>query len=251
MNFKELHYQDTPLLIGNVWDVPSALIAAKLKFQAIGTSSSAIANMFGYKDGENLPFQLLELITQRICSKVNLPVSVDLEGGYSRIPIEIAKHIQRLSKLGVSGINIEDSSVNQKRVLLETDYFAKHLKDIKYKLQQMEVDLFFNVRTDTFLLNCPNPVEETILRAKAYKAAGADGLFVPCLTNIPDIKKIIAEIDLPLNIMCMPELPNFSVLKELGVKRISMGNFVQNKLIRQLQENLNSIQTFGNFNHLF
>ena len=52
MNFKELHQQAAPIIICNVWDVPSAKAAQQLNFQAIGTSSGAIASMLGYKDGE-------------------------------------------------------------------------------------------------------------------------------------------------------------------------------------------------------
>ncbi|MGC4128346.1 MAG: isocitrate lyase/phosphoenolpyruvate mutase family protein [Bergeyella sp.] len=43
MKFKNLHNQKKPLLIANVWDVQSVKIAEELNFQAIGTSSAAIA----------------------------------------------------------------------------------------------------------------------------------------------------------------------------------------------------------------
>ncbi len=52
MNFKELHKNETPLIICNVWDVSSAKAAEAAGFQAIATSSGAIASMLGYRDGE-------------------------------------------------------------------------------------------------------------------------------------------------------------------------------------------------------
>lgn len=113
MNFKKLHSQDSPVLICNVWDVPSARIAEKLGFETMGTSSSAIAEMLGYEDGEQMQFSELEYIVQRIVSTVQLPLSVDLEAGYSRDPKKIANHIERLYKIGVVGINIEDSLVGE------------------------------------------------------------------------------------------------------------------------------------------
>jgi 2-methylisocitrate lyase-like PEP mutase family enzyme len=95
MEFKNLHNQDKPLLIGNVWDVPSAKTAEKLNFKAIGTSSFAIAALLGYNDGEEMEFSELEYFVKRIASNTKLPLSVDLESGYSRDPKEIANNIKR------------------------------------------------------------------------------------------------------------------------------------------------------------
>ena len=67
MNFKNLHHQDAPLLICNVWDVASAKAAEKLNFKAIGTSSGAIASMLGYIDGEEMSFEELEYIVTNCC----------------------------------------------------------------------------------------------------------------------------------------------------------------------------------------
>ena len=111
MNFKNLHEKETPLLICNVWDVESAKIAQQLNFKAIGTSSGAIATMLGYKDGEEISFNELEYIVGRITKTTNIPLTVDLEAGYSREPNKIVEHIKRFEQLGVVGVNIEDLSL--------------------------------------------------------------------------------------------------------------------------------------------
>ena len=72
MTFKELHYQNKPLIIGNVWGVPSAKVAEKLGIQAIATSSWAVAAILGYEDGENISFSELEYIVKRIAKNTNL-----------------------------------------------------------------------------------------------------------------------------------------------------------------------------------
>ena len=105
MNFNYLHEQGAPLLIGNVWDVVSAKAAQKTGYQAIGTSSGAIAAMLGYRDGEEMSFSELEYIVQRILKSVAMPLTVDLEAGYSRNPAKIAAYIMRLADLGVVGVN--------------------------------------------------------------------------------------------------------------------------------------------------
>lgn len=108
MNFQQLHEQDTPLLICNVWDVASVISAERHGFQAIGTSSAAIAAVLGYPDGEGVSFAELTYIIKRILANTNLPLSVDLEAGYGRDSAEIANNIIQLANLGVVGINLEE-----------------------------------------------------------------------------------------------------------------------------------------------
>lgn len=252
MDFKKLHHQTSPILICNVWDVASATAAQKLNFQAIGTSSGAIATMLGYADGEEISFEEIEYIVKRITQSVNLPLTVDLEAGYSRDPIEIAENIIRLSELGVVGINIEDSIiVNKKRELVDADFFSDTLKKVCSILDHKNQEFFINVRTDTFLLHIPNAINETIRRANKYHQVGAKGLFVPCIENEKDIATIVQKTELPLNVMCMPKLPEFEILKTLGVKRISMGNFVFNRTNQLLENELNQILQNNSFKSLF
>jgi len=251
MNFKELHYQESPILICNVWDSISAKAAQNLNFKAIGTSSAAVANMLGYPDGEKMSFTELEYIVKRITSSTNLPLTVDLEAGYSRNPSEIVDNIKRLIDLGVVGVNIEDSIVGEKRELMNADSFAEILEKICSRLAQQNQEVFINVRTDTYIMSVSNPVHATIERAKKYKNAGGHGLFVPCIVEEKDIAAVIDNIDLPLNVMCMPNLPNFTTLEKLGVKRISMGGFAHKKLSGFLEKEFNSILQNNSFENLF
>ena len=251
MEFKNLHNQNKPLLIGNVWDVPSTKTAEKLSFQAIGTSSSAIASILGYKDGEEMEFSELEYFVKRIALNTNLPLSVDLESGYSRKPKEIVNHIKRLAELGVVGINIEDSIVNEKRILLNANDFAKTLKEIKENLEKENIDVFINVRTDTFILLQENVIEETKKRIQIYQNAGANGIFTPCIEKENDIKIIVNSTSLPINVMCMPNLPDFETLAKLGVKRISMGNFLFDKMYDKFEETTQTVLNQNSFKSIF
>ncbi len=251
MTFKKLHNQNDPLLICNVWDVASAKIAEKLAFQAIGTSSAAIATMLGYEDGENMSFSELNYLVKRIMANTKLPLTVDLESGYSREPSEIAAHIKRLADLGVVGINIEDSIVNKKRTLLNAQEFAKTISTIKSELKKDNIDIFLNVRTDAFLLGHLNAVDETKKRLQFFEEAGADGIFIPGIEKEDDIKKITESTKLPINVMCMPNLPNFEKLRKLGVKRISMGNFLFDYVNNNFERTLSEIVHSQSFNPIF
>ncbi|GAA3514755.1 isocitrate lyase/phosphoenolpyruvate mutase family protein [Aquimarina addita] len=252
MEFKNLHNQKKPLLIGNVWDVPSTKTAEKLNFQAIGTSSSAIAQLLGYHDGEEMEFSELEYFVKRIALNTNLPLSVDLESGYSRNPKQIVRHIKSLVELGVTGINIEDSVVmNEKRILLNPSDFTKTLTEIKEHLEKEHVDVFINVRTDTFILLQENIIEETKKRIQLYQNAGANGIFTPCVEKENDIKTIVNSTTLPINVMCMPDLPDFDTLTKLGVKRISMGNFLFDKMYNTFEETVQTVLNQNSFKSIF
>ncbi|NMH87318.1 isocitrate lyase/PEP mutase family protein [Flavivirga algicola] len=251
MEFKNLHHQDTPLLIANVWDVPSAKTAEKLNLQAIATSSSAIAMSLGYNDGEDMKFSELEYVVKQILSNTNLPLSVDLESGYSRYPIEIANHILRLEALGVVGINIEDSVVNEKRTLLNANEFAETLMGVNAILKKENSAIFINVRIDTFILLQENVIEATKKRIELYQNVGANGIFIPCIEKEKDIKNIVNCTHLPINVMCMPNLPDFDTLDKLGVKRISMGDFLFKKMYHEFEESTKAILDQKSFKSIF
>lgn len=252
LKFKELHHQAKPLLIGNVWNVQSAKIHEKLNFQAIGTSSAAIAHSLGYEDGEQMSFSDLLFMVERIRKSVALPLSVDIEFGYGNSAAEIADNIITLKKSGVAGINIEDSFFeNGERKLKSSDQFFQLLQEVKNILTQQEISVFINVRCDAFLLNVPNAQQMATERIKKYEQAGVDGIFLPCITQESDIAKIVSQTLLPINVMCMPELPNFEKLEKLGVKRISMGNFLNGYVYTALENMTTKIVAEQSFNALF
>lgn len=251
MQFKDLHVQYTPLLLCNVWDAASAQVAEKLGFQAIGTSSAAIAAMLGDEDGENIGFSELLNIVAKIKASTELPLTVDLESGYGRDPIQIAENISQLVNLGVVGINIEDSIVQTERTLIDATVFKEKLQSINQWLNDKGIGVFINVRTDTFLLGVEHPVQETLSRIKLFESTGVDGIFVPCIEKESDIEIITSSTNLPVNVMCMPNLPDFEKLKALGVKRISMGNFLFDKMYRQFENTLDSVVKHQSFEPVF
>ena len=194
MNFKDMHYQSEPLLICNVWDASSSRVAEKLGFQAVGTSSGAIAASLGYEDGEEISFSELKFMIEQIAKASSLPLTVDLESGYGDGPEEIADNIKVLTELGVVGINIEDSKVNETRELVDPETFCELLVEVRKILEEENIDLFINVRVDTYIMTLmsgmPQPLEETIKRIKVYEKAGVDGIFVPFISNSEDITEV-------------------------------------------------------------
>jgi 2-methylisocitrate lyase-like PEP mutase family enzyme len=216
--FYDLHHREQPLLIANAWNAKSAQIIEKAGFDAIATSSGAIADSLGYKDGENIPFSEMRYIVERIKSATGIPVSVDLERGYSDDLRVVTENIQKILDLDVAGINLED---NQGEEL-----YLKKLYAIRNYLQQTNQLLFINARTDVFLQKLPDPLQTVIIRAGLYKDAGADGLFVTGVQDMGMIREIVSAVSLPVNVVGLSQMSSVPLLADCGVKRISMAGIL-------------------------
>lgn len=250
--FEDLHHQAEPLLIGNVWNAQSAKVFEGQQFKAIATSSAAVAATLGYPDGEAMPFEEYFQVIKSIARSTALPLSVDLEAGYGKTPDEIVGNIRKLASIGIVGINIEDTFVvNGKRNFFDAKEFAAKLKTVIDNLKASETAMFMNVRCDSFLLGLPDALAAGLDKMKQYETTGAHGLFFPCVTKSEDVAALVKASALPINVLCMPGLPSFGALKNLGVKRISMGNFLNAKIYERLADNVSRVVKEGKFDSLF
>lgn len=241
--FNQLHHRQSPLVLANAWNVKSAQIIEKAGFDAIGTSSGAIANSLGYEDGEKIPFSELLFIVQRIKASTNIPLSVDIERGYSDDLNELNDNIQKLLDIGVSGINIEDAQGEE--------IYLRKVESIKNYLSKTRQQLFINARTDVFLQKLPAPLETTKRRAKLYQDAGADGLFIPAVSDVTNIKAITSAVSIPVNVVCTPAFSSVKSLADTGVKRISMAVFLYRGTYNQLEKISDTIIKENSFAALF
>jgi 2-methylisocitrate lyase-like PEP mutase family enzyme len=223
--FHGLHKKGDPLVLFNAWDVATAKAIAKTS-AAVATSSGAVASALGYTDGENIPFDMVTGLVSRISAAVSVPVSIDLEAGYGDTPDAAAKSATEILKAGAIGINIEDGLSAGKRQLVSPEQHAAKIKAVRDAAQQLGIRLFINARTDPFLLKFGSPDEclnEAARRAKVYADAGADGIFVPGLTDLALIEKFVQLTPLPVNIMVTQAVPEIGDLARVGVRRVSLG----------------------------
>ncbi|MCA1929093.1 isocitrate lyase/phosphoenolpyruvate mutase family protein [Rheinheimera sp.] len=216
-SFFALHQQPEPLLLITIWDPGSAVLAQQQGAKAIGTSSAALAWSLGYADGQQLPVAELLAAVQRILRVIQLPFTVDIEQGYSDEPTQVAKLVLQLAELGVAGINIEDGTA-------DPELLATKIRACRMLLAGRE--LFINARTDVYLAQLAteaDAVTECIRRLELYKEAGADGAFVPGLTDLAVAKQLSLHCSLPLNLMGWSESATSADLMAAGVKRLSAG----------------------------
>jgi 2-methylisocitrate lyase-like PEP mutase family enzyme len=219
--FASLHVKGAPVILYNAWDAGSAKAIIGAGAKAIATSSWSVAAALGYKDGEDLPLSLAEHVVRGIATTVNVPVTVDFEGGYSDDDQKLASNITKLLEIGVIGINFEDRVVKGTG-LYGIDRQAKRIAAIRRAAEQRGISFFINARTDVFLGN-GGDVEEALRRAHAYAAAGASGFFIPGVIDPALIQRIVEEVTLPVNVMVMDGVPSNDKLAKLGVSRVSYG----------------------------
>lgn len=224
--FRERHLQAKPLVLLNVWDAGSAALMQSLGAEAIATTSAGLAWSCGYRDGDCLPIEVHVSAVRQIERLINLPLTVDAEGGYSDDPIVVGENVARLVDAGAVGINLEDGQA-------EPQLFCRKIEAVKAAALRLGIDLFVNARTDVYLqaLAPGKELEETLRRAKLYAAAGADCLFVPYVSAPSDIHALVTQQSLPLNVMACPGLPNLAELEALGVRRLSAGSSIAQKAV--------------------
>jgi len=225
--FAKLHIKGKPIVFVNVWDAGSAKAVAALGAKALASASWAVADSHGSVDGENLDPQLVVQNAKRICDAVDLPVSIDLESGYGETADEVGEFTKLIMDAGAIGCNIEDSKPLDHSLRTIEDA-AERIAAIRARADAIKLPFFINARTDVFFqpsgrFTAPEAISETARRAAAFKAAGANCLFVPRLTDKALIKEIVAQIDLPLNILLSDNFDKIPEYADLGVSRISMG----------------------------
>jgi 2-methylisocitrate lyase-like PEP mutase family enzyme len=230
-SFHQLHQGDRVLVLPNAWDVITARVVEAAGAKAIATSSAAVAWANGFADGDHLPAGTLLSAAAEIRRAVRVPLTIDLEGGYAKEPEGIADLVASVVDLGVDGINLEDGGG-------APDVLAAKIAVVRRVAGSRP--FFVNARTDVYLRRLGG-VEETLARARLYREAGADGLFVPGLSVPEEIAAVANECGLPLNVMLLPSLPGAATLYDLGVRRLSAGTAIVQAtlgLVRRAAEEL-------------
>jgi 2-methylisocitrate lyase-like PEP mutase family enzyme len=216
-DFLNLHRGPAPLLLPNAWDAGSAALLQQAGATAIATSSAALAWSLGYADGSALPHDELRAVVRRILRVASVPVTIDIEDGYSSDPAQAAALIAELAAMGVAGINLEDG----------TDPPELMVRKIAAARQALGgTPLFINARTDVYLRGLGEgevAVAMTIDRLQRYQAAGASGAFVPGLLDPAPVARIVSNVDLPLNLMLGGASPPMEPLAAAGARRFSIG----------------------------
>jgi 2-methylisocitrate lyase-like PEP mutase family enzyme len=241
---RALHVPGTPLLLANAWDVASARVIAAANFPAIATTSGGVAAALGYRDGENIPAEMMFAAVARMAVAVDVPVSADLEGGYGLEPDDL---VERLLRSGAVGLNIEDTDhAVGGTTLVDADVQAGRLAAIKEAASRAGVPVVLNARIDVFVRGGAAPpdtlLEEGLRRARRYAAAGADCVYPIMLADEGAIARFSAESSVAVNIYLRPGAPSAARLAELGVARISTGTALHRATMHWLEQTVAALR---------
>lgn len=192
-NLRELLAENKILQFPVAHDALSAKLIEQAGFAAVGVGGFAVsASLLGKRDKGNLSFeQMLETI-KNIRKAVNIPIIVDAETGFGDIP----KTVKDCEEAGVSCIFLEDQDPTRKRCghMNEKSVISKEdmCRNIELAVASRTNNNFLIAgRTDSLAV-CG--IEEAIERAKAYRAAGADIVFVEAPQSIEQLEKIGTEL---------------------------------------------------------
>lgn len=222
---RQLHRTGRPLILPNAWDAGSAVVFAAAGCPALATSSAGIAFAAGFPDGERMPRDAMIAAVGRIAARVAVPVSADMESGYGATPADVADTVRGVIAAGAAGINIEDG-LDGGGLRDPADMLAR-LRAARMAADAAGVPLFLNARTDVFWQRIGPEDQRLALaveRLRAYRDAGADGLFVPGPMDLPTIRALAAATDRPLNVLGGAGMPPIPELASAGVARVTVGS---------------------------
>jgi 2-methylisocitrate lyase-like PEP mutase family enzyme len=235
--FAALHVPGDPVILFNAWDAGSAKAIAAAGAKAIASGSWSVAAACGFGDAEALPINMAIDNAARIVAAVDLPVTIDFEGGYATDPQQIGDHMAWLAKTGAVGCNFEDQIMGGEGL----HPLAQQVERIRAARAAVGPDFFINARTDIFLKARPEThddarVDEALERAAAFAEAGASGFFVPGLADLRLLERVCAAAPLPVNFMAFPGAPDAAAVASAGVARISHGPFPYRLAMQALTE---------------
>jgi 2-methylisocitrate lyase-like PEP mutase family enzyme len=220
--FLALHHSEVPLLLPNAWDRGTAKLFAFLGFSAVATTSAGHAAALGRLDGSVTIDEILEHAAA-LAGATDLPVNVDFENGFADDPAVVAANVSRLAATGVAGCSVEDFTRNRDEPIYDISVAAARVEAAADAAHASTARLVLTARAENYLHGRAD-LGDTIARLQAYQGAGADVLYAPGLHAIDDIRAVVSSVDLPVNVLALPNVPPVPVLAAAGVRRVSVGS---------------------------
>jgi 2-methylisocitrate lyase-like PEP mutase family enzyme len=238
-----LHVPGNPVILPTVWDAWSAKLAVDAGFAALTVGSHPVADSVGKADGEGMSFDDLTDRVAQITGAVDVPISVDIESGYGELPQRL---IEGLLSAGAVGLNIEDTVHKEGKRLRSAVEHAALVGELRKVADAAGVHVVINARTDLFLRNDGDDadrVERAVARLKLAAEAGADSLYPAGCRDPETMKRLTAELPLPVNAIAHPDQDDPASFGPLGVGRISFGPYFQRALSVKARELLDAWAT--------
>ena len=248
--FAALHRGPALFVMPNPWDAGSAVMLARLGFEALATSSAACAMALGRRDGEITRDEALAH-GRAIAAATDLPVAADLENGFGHAPADAALTIRLAGEMGLVGGSIEDASGDADKPLYDFNHAVERVAAAAEAARAHAFPFTLTARTENYLRGHPD-LDDTIRRLQAFEKAGADVLFAPGLPDLAAVRTVCASLQKPLSFMASIKGKSFSVaeLQAAGVRRVSLATSLYRAAMAGLSEAAAEVKRSGTFTYL-
>jgi 2-methylisocitrate lyase-like PEP mutase family enzyme len=239
--FKALHERTGAFVMPNPWDGVSALLCKEAGFEALGTSSAAIAFSLGRLDGVHAVSRQEHLQNAVLIGKITgLPVNGDTEDGFGPEPEDAVATVEAAIAAGLAGVAIEDTTADPSKPIHDFDTAVER---VRQAAKAAKGRIVITARTDSFLHGMDD-LDAAIKLLVAFAEAGADVLYAPSPKDMDAIRAIVKAVaPKPVNVVVRPKSGVVPVaeLEAAGVKRISLGSVGYNHAMAALRAALKEV----------
>ena len=231
--FRALHDRPGAFVMPNAWDGASAVLLKRSGFEALGSSSFAIAAAAGWQDGVHAVSRAESIANAALLARITgLPVNGDLEDGYGPTPEDCAATVEAAILGGLAGLGIEDTTADPARPIHD---FEDAIARVRAAARAARGRILLTGRTDNFLHGRPD-LDDTIHRLTAFAEVGADVLYAPGLPDMEAVSAVVRAVaPKPVNVLIGPGV-QLSELAAAGVRRVSLGGALYRRAMGGLVE---------------
>ncbi|MSQ20467.1 MAG: isocitrate lyase/phosphoenolpyruvate mutase family protein [Betaproteobacteria bacterium] len=248
-SFRVLHERSGIFIMPNPWDAGTEKLFASLYFEALATTSLGFASSRGRVNGtRSIARDELIANCREIASATELPVNADLENGYADDPDEAATIIQLVADAGVVGGSIEDATGDAAEPIYDFDLAVERIAAAARVARALPFPFTLTARAENYLHGRPD-LDDTIRRLRAFAAAGADVLYAPGLRDLETIRRVVAAVPRPMNVVMSAADPKITAqqLAAVWVKRISVGGALSRLAFAAVREAAVAMRDAGSF----
>jgi 2-methylisocitrate lyase-like PEP mutase family enzyme len=201
MSIRDLLSKGGLLVAPGIYDALSGLIATQSGTKAVYLSGASIAyTRFGRSDIGLVSVSEVNDTIAAITDRINTPIIVDADNGFGNA-LNVQRTVRSFERSGASAIQLEDQSfpkkcghLDGKKLVTKNEMVGKIHAALDARNSQ---DTLIIARTDA---RSVEGFSQAIDRARAYKEAGADVLFIEAPQSMNEMNKICAEFahEIPL-----------------------------------------------------
>jgi 2-methylisocitrate lyase-like PEP mutase family enzyme len=185
---------EKPIMIPGATDCFVAKLIERAGFPVVYVTGAGVTNtLLGEPDIGLITLTELAERAGRIAQSLSVPVIADCDTGFGGVQ-NVKRTIREYERQGIAGLHIEDQ-VMPKRCGHFEGKAVVPIDEMLYRLQaaldaRTDPDFLIIARTDA---RAVEGFDATLRRARAYRALGADALFIEAPQSIEELERIGAE----------------------------------------------------------